>query len=366
MKRALSIGAGVVLAVCLLVWGGGWIYVSSLELDKQPRVNEAATAADLEFLGEGVREHRGRILAVLASTGRFDGGRRRAGYELTELSRAYWVFTANGYEVDLASPRGGEPPMVLDQDDVTDADYAFLNDPVARRKLAATLPLAEVEPARYDAVYFVGGKGAMVDFPGNRDIARIVQAIAPRGVIGAVCHGPAALVGLRRPSGQFWLQGRRLTGFSNAEELFLIENAREVFPWLLQDEIVRQGGQFVEGPMYLDNTVVDGRLVTGQNPWSTWSVAEAMVEALGHEPVARARTAEEISVQLLSVYHELGLAAAMQAKERSPRSDKRLLVMHALVAAMQWRLGDAWELQRLARYHVAGDQVAAARGHTGR
>lgn len=349
MRKWLLIGMGIVLAVCLLLAGGGWASVASLELDAEPRANEAATAADLAFLHQGVREHRGRILAVLASTERFDGGRRKAGYELTEISRAYWVFVANGYEVDLASPLGGEPPMVLD-DGLVEADYAFLNDPTARRKLAGTLPLAKVDPMRYDAVYFVGGKGAMFDFPGNPDIERIVQAIAPRGVVGAVCHGPAALVGLQRPSGQPWLQGKRLTGFSNAEELFLIEDAHEVFPWLLQDEIVRQGGQFVEGPMYLNNIVVDGRLVTGQNPWSTWSVAEAMVEALGHEPVARALTAEEISVQLLAVYHERGLGAATQAKKHSPRSDKRLLVMHALVAAMQWRLGEAWELQRLARY----------------
>ena len=339
---------GGLCGLALVLGLGGWAYVHSLDLDAEPRGNPAATAADLAFVREGVDERRGRILAVLSSTARFDQERRKGGYELTELSRAYWVFVANGYEVDIASPRGGTPPQVLDED-LIDADYAFLNDPAAKAKVADTIPLAEVDPSRYDAVYFVGGKGAMFDFPGNEHIARIVRDIHPRGVVGAVCHGPAALLDLTLADGTPLLQGRRVTGFSNAEELFLIEDARTAFPFLLQDALAEQSAGFVEGPMYLDNTVADGRLVTGQNPWSTWSVAEAMVRALGHEPVARETTREETSVSLLATYHRDGLAQARAAKQAAPPSSKHLLLMHAVVAGMQWRLGEAWELQRLAR-----------------
>lgn len=336
--------AGLVLGLAL----AGWAYVESLDLEAEPRGDTSATAADLAFVQGGVRERRGRVLAVLSSTARFDQERRKGGYELTELSRAYWVFVANGYEVDIASPRGGSPPQVLDED-LIDADYAFLNDPAAQAKLAATIALADVDPARYDAVYFVGGKGAMFDFPGNADIARIVRDIHPRGVVGAVCHGPAALLDLTLADGTPLLQGRRVTGFSNAEELFLIEDARTAFPFLLQDALAGQSAGFVEGPMYLDNTVSDGGVVTGQNPWSTWSVAEAMVRALGHEPVARETTREETSVDLLATYHREGIDQALAAKQAAPPSSKHLLLMHALVAGMQWRLGKAWELQRLAR-----------------
>jgi hypothetical protein len=199
------------------------------------------------------------------------------------------------------------------------------------------------------AVFFVGGKGAMVDFPGNADIARIVRAIHPRGVVGAVCHGPAALLGIALPGGGSVLRGRRATGFTNAEELFLMDDARERFAYLLQDEMVRQGVAFVEAPMYLENAVVDGRLVTGQNPWSTWAVAEAMVRALGHAPVAREPTAEEHSTRILAAFQARGLDAALALKARLPRSDRMLLLMHAAIAAMQWRLGDAWRLRRLAQ-----------------
>lgn len=148
MGRKLLLALGGVLGLGVLLAGAAWTYVATLDLDAGPGVNRQATAADLAFMRERVREHRGRILAVLTSTGRFDDGRRKGGYELTELSRAYWVFVANGYEVDLASPRGGESPMVVDQDDITEADYAFLNDPAAQRKLAATVPLAQVDPKR--------------------------------------------------------------------------------------------------------------------------------------------------------------------------------------------------------------------------
>ncbi len=348
MWKFVRWSAAALLGFALVLGLAGWAYVESLDLELEPRDNPAATAADLAFVQAGVRERRGRVLAVLSSTARFDQDRRKGGYELTELSRAYWVFVANGYEVELASPRGGTPPQMLD-DGLIDADHAFLNDPVVKAKLADTIPLADVDSSRYDAVYFVGGKGAMFDFPGNADIARIARDIHGRGVIGAVCHGPAALLDITLADGRRLLDGRRVTSFTNAEELFLIEDARTVFPFLLQDALATQSAGFVEGPMYLDNTVVDGRLVTGQNPWSTWSVAEAMVRALGHEPAPREPTREETSVRLLGIYHRDGLEQALSAKAGAAPADKNLLLMHALVAAMQWRLSEAWELQRLAR-----------------
>jgi putative intracellular protease/amidase len=347
-KSALGLAGLLVLSALL-----GWGYVHSLDLDAEPRANPKATASDLTFVRQGITEARGRILAVVSSTPQIGDSGKRTGYELTELSRAYWVFVANGYAVDIASPQGGEPPMVLDED-LLDADHAFLNDPQAQRKSRSTLRLADVDPTAYDGVYFVGGKGAMFDFPGNADIQRIVAEILPRGAVGAVCHGPAALIGLRLADGTPVLAGRKVTGFSNDEELFLIENARARFPFLLQEQLQREAGDYREGPMYLDNTQVDGRLVTGQNPWSTWSVAESMIRVLGHAPVPRQATTEEISIDLLATYRARGLSAALARKASGPPSSKQLLLMHAVVAGMQYKLGEAWELQRLARHPTIG------------
>jgi hypothetical protein len=160
MRRLLkntALGLACMLALSFLL---GWGYVHSLHLDQEPQANPRASASDLAFVHPRTTATRGRILAVVSSTSRIGGSGKKAGYELTELSRAYWVFVANGYEVDIASPQGGEPPMVLD-DDLIDADYAFLNDPHAQRKLASTLRLKAIDPSAYRAVYFVGGKGAM-------------------------------------------------------------------------------------------------------------------------------------------------------------------------------------------------------------
>lgn len=293
-------------------------------------------------------EPRGRILAVVSSVATQPHNGRKAGYELTELSRAWAVFVANGFDVDIASPQGGEAPMKLDEE-LVDLDHAFLADPVATTRRKATLKLSDVDPARYAAIYFVGGKGTLWDFADNPDIARIGSAVwAAGGVVAAVCHGPAALFGIRDVTGRPLIEGRRVTGFSNDEERFLIPDAERVLPFMLADRLAQVGARYSEGPMYLDHTVVDGRLVTGQNPWSTFSVAEATVRALGLTPVARIPTAEERSVAVLAAYQREGIAAA-RALRGSSTVDRHLLAMHALIALMQGRLVDAVRLHGLAR-----------------
>lgn len=335
-------------AALVLLAAAAALYYRSLGLDRLPKANTQASAASLPWLNNAATPQRGRILAVVSSAERDGAGMKRAGYELTELARAYYVFQANGYEVEIASPKGGKPPARIDLDDMGDADYAFLNDAAAQARLAASVPLARVDASRYAAVYVAGGKGAMLDLPDNPDMARIVGAIGARGVVGAVCHGPAALLGVTLADGKALLAGRRMTAFSNEEELFLDKDARTRFGFLLQERAVAQGAHFVAGPMYLDNTIVDGRLVTGQNAWSTWSVAEAMIVALGHRPVAREPTAQEISVRLLATFYRAGLGAARAEQAALPRFDKMLVLMHSVVAAMQWRAADAVQLQRLA------------------
>ena len=339
MFRKILRGAGWCALALLVLAGCGYARYLSFDLDQAPKANPHATVAGLDYMQHKVGDQRGRILAVVSSTARMDGGKKKAGYELSELARAYYVFMANGYQVDIASPAGGTAPMRIDKDDLGDTDYAFLNDAAAKAKVSATLRLADVDPAGYAAVYFVGGKGAMFDFPGNPDVGRIVAAIAPKGVVGAVCHGPAAL------AGQPALAGKRMTGFSNAEEFFLRKDADKLYPFLLQDKI---GAGYASGPLFLDHTVVDGRVITGQNPWSTWSTAEAMIAALGHTPVVREVTGEESSVRLIAAYYRSGMDAARAEQAALPRFDKMLVLLHALIAGMEWRPLDAFNLQRLA------------------
>lgn len=342
VRGLVAVLAGLVLVLAALVF-----YVMGTDLSQGGGDPQADRSA-LPWLVHPTPVPRGRILAVVSSTPRTLEDRYRAGYELTELARAWWVFEAAGFEVHLASPAGGEAPRVVD-DDLVDADHAFLNDPLTRAAMANTRRLDELDPADYVAVYVVGGKGAMFDLRGNLALQRLVAGVyGAGGVIAAVCHGPAALLELPTAPGRRLLDGRRVTGFSNAEERFLIDDPVRYLGFLLQDALAAEG-EFVEGPMYLEHVVVDGRVLTGQNPWSTWALAEATVRALGVEPAARPRSAEEHAVDLLALADLEGHAVARTAKSGLAPVDNRLLLMHALVAGMQGQVWRSLQLLRLAR-----------------
>jgi len=334
-------------ALLLLLAAGAWLYVAGIDT-RHSGGDPQAQRSDLAWLVDASPAPRGRILAVVSSRERMLDGEGRAGYELTELSRAWWVFEAAGYAVDVASPEGGAAPRVVD-DDLVDADYAFLNDPATRAKIDSTQRLDALQAGDYAAVYIVGGKGAMLDLYGSPVLQRLIADIYRNGgVVAAVCHGPAALLGVEIAPGRSLLSGRRVTGFSNAEELFLMEDPVQRLGFLLQDALAAEG-EFVEGPMYLENVVQDGRVLSGQNPWSTWALAEATVRAMGAEAAARPRSSEERAVDLLALMARDGGAAARAAKPAMAPVDNYLLLMHAVIAGMQGEAGRAVALLRLAR-----------------
>lgn len=337
----------ILLMVPVMLGLGGWVWWSGMDFSHHGG-DRSSARSDLAWLPTSADPPRGRILAVVTSAADLRDGPGGGGYELTELSRAHWVFEAAGYAVDLASPAGGEAPRVLDGG-MIDADYAYLNDPATSAAMAATLRLADIDPTHYDAVWVVGGKGAMIDLHGNPELARIISAVyRDGGVIAAVCHGPAALLGVEIAPGQTLLAGRRVTGFSNAEELFLMEDAVARLGFLLQDALDAEG-EFSEGPMYMEHVVADGRVLTGQNPWSTWALAEATVRALGAEPAARPQSPEERAIDLLQVYEHRGFDEARTAKAGLGPVDNVLVMMHGVVAAMRGDLIRAAALLRLAR-----------------
>jgi len=312
--------------------------------------------SDLTYLTENIVPSRGRILAVVTSSELMGTSGKSTGYELTELARAYYVFQANGFEVHIASPLGGQPPVVIDTDDMKGYSYAFLNDSSAQKKVNHTIPIKDINPDGYEAVYFVGGKGAMFDFPQNKHIQSIVQDYYESGkVIGAVCHGPAALVNVTLNNGRPLLAGKSVSSFTNKEELLLISDAREIFPFLLQDKLIENGAQFDEGAMYLNNVSRDGNLVTGQNPWSTWAVAESIIEQLGYEPKPREVTAEENAIQVLEMYESEGYTEAKMIVSKFYSShktpvDRELLAVHSLLAAYRLNFVKSVNLIQLLRY----------------
>ncbi len=355
-KKIIKWFAITIVIIVLLLTAFGYWFMGLITADKPMNVGITQTIpSDLPYLSKDSIKYRGKILAVVTSASEIGTSGKSTGYELTELSRAYYVFMANGFEVEVSSPLGGQPPVVIDDDDVGRYDYAFMNDSAAQYKVNNTLALADIIPLDYEGVYFVGGKGAMFDFPDNASIQNLVRELYENDkVVGAVCHGPAALVNVSLSDGKALLANKTVSSFTNAEELFLIPDAPEIFPFMLQNKLIESGASFQEGSLYLENVVTDGNLITGQNPWSTWAVAESMIEALGYTPKPRPITAEEISVAILNMYAQSGYEQARQllAKKLDEGTpiQRELLAVHSIVSTMQWKLGTTVELIRLLAY----------------
>lgn len=329
---------GFLLLAIVLIIGGSVTWFIRLLGDELTYDYSQHRPEQIPYITNAIDESRGRILAVVTSTEFIGETTRKTGYELTELSRAYYVFRVNGFAVDVASIRGGKPPMVLDADDMGPFDYAFLNDKGAMSKVENSMPIDEVDPQKYDAIYFVGGKGTMFDFPNNRHVQALVNYFwKQQKVIAAVCHGPAAFVNVQSENGDFFVAKKALSSFTNDEELFLIPKAKEIFPFLLQSKLEERGADFIAGENYLNNVVVDGNLITGQNPWSVWELAESTIRALGYSPVQRMFTAEENSIQALGIYATSGYDEAhsfvVSINQNAEQEVSRLsLATHAVVA----------------------------------
>ncbi|SNY99952.1 type 1 glutamine amidotransferase domain-containing protein [Flagellimonas pacifica] len=345
---SLFIVSVIVFVVCF------WFWFKSL-IPPFDKGLELTQVKDLPYISENIVPQRGKILAVVTSTDIMGNSDKTTGYELTELARAYYVFKANGFEVDIASPLGGEPPVVIDDEDMGAFDHAFLNDSIAQYKTSHTIPMKDVVAEDYEAVFFAGGKGAMFDFPDNKAIQSLVKNYYQTNkVIGAVCHGPSALVNITLDNGHPLLKNKTVSGFTNKEELLLISDAKTIFPFLLQDKMVEQGANFNEGAMYLDNISHDNNLITGQNPWSTWSMAEGMIKQMGYTPKHRELTGEENAMKVLLAYQKHGKKQAKQVIETLQKEkkamDRILLAKHSVMAVMKGELSHFPNLIGLVSY----------------
>lgn len=237
----------------------------------------------------------GSVVLVISSAGQ-DSGRTRPGFEMDELSQAYLLFTRNGFTVTIASPAGGA--VQADRFD-RDAPYnaEFVANASAMRLLGDTKRTAGLQARDYDAVFVVGGKGAMFDLPLDTALARFAGEMYDRGaVVSAVCHGPAGLVHARTKDGKSLLAGRAMTGFSNEEEAVFGKKWVSQFAFMLEDEIRKLGARWEEASMMLPHVAVDGRLITGQNPYATAATTESVIRALGRTPVARTPWQDERTV----------------------------------------------------------------------
>ncbi len=226
---------------------------------------------------------RKKILIVLTSQRTLPSRKTQTGAWLGELTCFYDILDRAGYEMDFVSPKGG--PVPLDPKSLVGTIFnpttrRLYRDKSFRARLQNTLPPDQVHWQEYAAIYYTGGHGIVWDAPENEEINEISREIYEHGgVVSAVCHGPAALVNVRLTDGRYLVGGKRVTGFSNAEEV--IGFTRNDVPFLLQDELKKRGAHYSRAILpFAPHTVVDGRLVTGENPSSTRAVAKRVLELL--------------------------------------------------------------------------------------
>jgi putative intracellular protease/amidase len=217
-----------------------------------------------------------QILMVLTSHDQLGDTGRSTGWYVSEAAHAWKPFVDAGFDVDFVSPKGGVPAFDgYDESDPLQAEFMATYPPNGPNTLAPDA----VDPASYAAVYYVGGHGAMWDLPNDPAIAKASAAVYEQGgVVSAVCHGPAGLVNIKLSDGSPLVAGKKVSAFTNDEESAV--GLTTTVPFLLADALAEQGAAHVPGPNFAANVVVDGRLVTGQNPASAVGVAEAVVALL--------------------------------------------------------------------------------------
>lgn len=218
------------------------------------------------------------VLFVLTSHGTKGEGGQPTGFYLGEVTHPLAVLDAAGISVEFASIKGGEPPVDgLDLEDETNKRY--WSDEAFRTAVRTTARLDEVDPSRYAAIFFAGGHGAMWDLPQSGAVDRVTRSIFEAGgAVAAVCHGPAALVNVKLSDGSYLVSGRDVSAFTDAEERAV--GLDRTVPFLLASTLVERGARHHPAPDWTSKVVVDGRLITGQNPQSATGVGEALRDVL--------------------------------------------------------------------------------------
>jgi len=219
------------------------------------------------------------ILFIVTSTNKTGTGQHEAGYEFSEIADPYFEYINNGFTVDFASIIGGKPPYVgYNSAEKISKEFIESN---GFKRLNFSHKLSDIDITAYDAIFFPGGLGLMTDMINNPTIKEVIKNIYESGkIIGAVCHGPSALLNVTLSDGSNLLAGKRVNSFTKAEEEEDKHTLGDVIPFMLDEELIKQGAIFSHTKPFESYVVNDGNLVTGQNPASASNVALKMIDLL--------------------------------------------------------------------------------------
>lgn len=223
-----------------------------------------------------------KILMVLTSHDQLGDTGKKTGFWLEEFAAPYYVFKDAGADIVLASPKGGQPPLDpgSDTEDAqTEATERFKADADANSLLAQTKVLSTIDAVGFDAIFYPGGHGPLWDLTEDRDSIRLIEEFSHSDrPVGAVCHAPAVFKSPKGADGSLLVSGKTVTGFTNSEEDSV--GLTEVVPFLVEDMLKANGGKYEKGADWGSFVVVDGKLVTGQNPASSEEAARKLLALL--------------------------------------------------------------------------------------
>lgn len=224
-----------------------------------------------------------RILNVVTNVGHYDDPSHKTGLWLSELTHAWHVFEDAGFEQVLVSPKGGAVPLeprALKFPNYDKTAKAWRADPARMALLENTLSPEDVDSVDFDAIYFTGGHAVMYDFPDSEGLQRITREIFESGgIVSSVCHGYCGLLNTRLSDGSYLIAGRKMTGFAWREEV--LARVDKLVPYNAEERCKERGALYEKAKLpFVSYAVVDGNLVTGQNPGSAKETAEKVAALL--------------------------------------------------------------------------------------
>jgi putative intracellular protease/amidase len=247
------------------------------------------------------------VLLVLTSAAPVWWGPKKTGYFWPELTHIFLALTQAGMPITLASATGTShidevsiphsPEGDSHNSAVSAACYFDKSHPI-HGALQHVLSPGQLADRKFDGVFFVGGHGTLWDFPTPTCVffhQVAASTYEAGGIIGAICHGPSALSSIRLSSGDLLVKGKRVTGYADAAEAKLGSGSRLLAANIpTTQRLLSEGGAIYEchqSDCFGEFCVVDGRVITGQNPYSGHATAQAFVAALQRKAI----TAREIN-----------------------------------------------------------------------
>lgn len=227
-----------------------------------------------------------KVLMVLTNHGTIEGTETNTGWYLPECAHPYTRFKNAGFDITMASIKGGACPVAQASLDMNDAENkAFWETPETKSLTENTKILSECNANDYDLVFYVGGFGTMWDFPFDDTVANMTKTVYEKGgFVGSVCHGPIALANVKLSNGEYLVKGKNVAGFCNEEEEVcgLLDKlpVHDGAGRTCEEVLIARGGVYTKAAAWQPHVVSSERLFSGQNPASAGPVGDALVAAL--------------------------------------------------------------------------------------